>query len=105
MALGEELRLRVVNRLLAPHARCWLAAAPNKGAPVKRSAGEARNGLVPRLRALHRRLLQAEVAMKCPIRKTGETTAGTVTVSLVWRETTVPIKETSPDVRQNCGEY
>lgn len=43
--------------------------------------------------------------MNCVICKTGETKAGTVTVTLIRGDTTVLIKGTPAEVCQNCGEY
>lgn len=43
--------------------------------------------------------------MKCVICKTGETSAGTATVTLQRGATTVVIKEVPADVCDECGEY
>jgi YgiT-type zinc finger domain-containing protein len=43
--------------------------------------------------------------MKWVICKTGETKPGTVTVTLLWGETTVLIKGTPAEVCEDCGEY
>lgn len=43
--------------------------------------------------------------MKCVICKTGETRAGTATVTLHGGETTVLVKGTPAEVCENCGEY
>ncbi len=43
--------------------------------------------------------------MKCVICRHGETTPGTVTVSLQRGEATVIFKEVPADVCENCGEY
>jgi len=43
--------------------------------------------------------------MKCVICKTGETRAGTATVTLHRGETTLIVKDTPAEVCQNCGEY
>jgi YgiT-type zinc finger domain-containing protein len=43
--------------------------------------------------------------MKCVICKTGETRAGTATVTLHREETTVIVKGTPAEVCRNCGEY
>lgn len=43
--------------------------------------------------------------MNCVICKTGETSAGTATVTLQRGATTVVIKEVPADVCDDCGEY
>lgn len=43
--------------------------------------------------------------MKCVICKTGETSAGTATVTLQRGATTVVIKEVPADVCNDCSEY
>lgn len=43
--------------------------------------------------------------MNCVICKTGETRAGTATVTLHRGETTVLVKGSPAEVCQNCGEY
>ncbi len=43
--------------------------------------------------------------MKCVICKMGETSPGTVTVTLERAETTVLIKNVPADICENCGEY
>lgn len=43
--------------------------------------------------------------MNCVIRKTGELSAGTATVTLQRGDTTVVIKDVPADICDNCGEY
>jgi YgiT-type zinc finger domain-containing protein len=43
--------------------------------------------------------------MKCVICKTGETRAGTATVTLHRGDTTVLVKDTPAEICENCGEY
>jgi len=63
------------------------------------------DGLCTGACSVERRFQNPEANMKCMICKTGETRAGTATVTLQRAETTVLVKGTPADVCQNCGEY
>ncbi len=47
----------------------------------------------------------SDFPMLCSICRTGETAAGTVTVTLQRGSTTVVIKDVPAEVCDNCGEY
>jgi len=52
-----------------------------------------------------KRLQGEEYSMRCTLCKLGDTTPGTVTVTLERDKTTVIIKEVPGQVCENCGEY